>query len=91
MRDLVYRICNYLREKLKLLLTPLKYLSISIDGWKARSNFNFLMMTAHWITKEWEPKTCTLAVHPLDVKHTAENLAARVKHTSYYTVELMTN
>ena len=77
-RNLIYRICESLRDKLRLLLTPLKHISITIDGWKARSNISFLMMTGHWISPSWQPMSCTLAVQPLSKRHTAKHLADEV-------------
>ena len=78
LRNLVFRICGVLRDKLRLLITPLKCLSIPIDGWTSRSNISFLVMTGHWISLSWIPMECTLAVQPLDKRHTAKHLAEQV-------------
>ena len=89
-RNLIYRICNSLRDKLRLLVSPLKYLSITIDGWKSRSNISFLMMTGHWISPSWQPMSCILAVQPLSRRHTAEHLAEEVTMKYLVKIELIT-
>lgn len=77
-KSYIDRIYEVMKQKLRLLLSPLKTLSITIDGWKSRSNFSFLVMTGHWISDDWIPMSCTLAVHPLSQSHTAEHLAEQV-------------
>ena len=41
--------------KTQTLLMPLKYLSISIGWMESSIQHRLPMMTAHWITPEWEP------------------------------------
>ncbi|KAL0217580.1 hypothetical protein RCL1_008161 [Eukaryota sp. TZLM3-RCL] len=62
-------------EKLKCL--PVK-VSLTVDGWTARSGNSFIAVTAHWI-EDWKPQQILLCIRQMKSSHTALNSAHLIR------------
>ena len=57
------------------------YISLTVDPWSDRRLRTFIGITAHFIDKTFNFVTMFLAVEPIDVKKSAENIKAIVDKT----------
>lgn len=62
------------REVLKEKLTDAHYYNITTDCWTSVNMDPYISLTIHFINKEWELKSMTLACEKLSTSHTGENL-----------------
>ena len=51
------------------------YVALTSDGWTSRATESFLIVTAHYITSEWEMKSSVLQTQPLYESHTSKHLS----------------
>ncbi|KAM9350016.1 E3 SUMO-protein ligase ZBED1 [Symphorus nematophorus] len=56
-------------------LSDTAYVALTTDGWTSRATESFLTVTVHYITSEWEMKSCVLQTRPLYESHTSEYLS----------------
>jgi hypothetical protein len=63
-------------EKLKNNLVNVNYISMTTDCWTAStSNLQFISLTAHWITKNYEQQMTILRVVPFPGSHTGDAIS----------------
>lgn len=51
------------------------HVALTTDGWTSRATESFLTVTAHYITSEWEMRSCVLQTRPIYESHTSEHLS----------------
>ena len=49
-------------------------LAFTTDGWTSRSISNFISLTVHYVTKEFQSRKFTLAMSHMSETHTSKNL-----------------
>lgn len=62
------------------ILSEVKDISITCDGWTSPSNVAMLGVTAHWIDENFKMQNIILALKPIDGPHTGVNLATLLKN-----------
>ncbi len=56
-------------------LSDTAHVALTTDGWTSRATESFLTVTAHYITSEWEMRSCVLQTRPIYESHTSEHLS----------------
>ena len=58
------------------MITDVDYISLTTDIWSTEiSNDSLLSLTAHWITNDFEKRSCILNARPLVESHTGEYIS----------------
>ncbi|XP_039456235.1 E3 SUMO-protein ligase ZBED1-like [Oreochromis aureus] len=67
----------YEQQKSKVMaeLSQASSVALTTDGWTSRATENYVTVTAHYITAEWEIRSPVLQTRPLYESHTGTNLA----------------
>ncbi|KAL3973548.1 chromosome alignment-maintaining phosphoprotein 1 [Sarotherodon galilaeus] len=67
----------YEQQKSKVMaeLSQASSVGLTTDGWTSRATENYVTVTAHYITAEWEIRSPVLQTRPLYESHTGTNLA----------------
>ena len=53
-----------------------KTVAVTTDGWTPRATESYVTITAHYISPEWQLKSCVLQTRLLHASHTGVNIAA---------------
>lgn len=64
---------------LQLILKQSEWVTITTDKWTSSANESYTSVTAHFITKNWELKSCLLDCFNTTESHTAQNIANEIK------------
>ena len=67
-------LCNTLKAEVQAIMPTVKFMSITDDGWTSRGKDSYLIITGHWLSDDFKPYNCVLAVKPKTESHTAEAL-----------------
>lgn len=51
---------------------------ITTDVWSSCNAESYITVNCHFLTAEWELKSCVLATHQVKMDHTAENISAEL-------------
>ncbi|XP_049320146.1 E3 SUMO-protein ligase ZBED1-like [Astyanax mexicanus] len=54
-------------------------IALTTDGWTSRSTESYLTVTAHYITPQWELRSCVLQTRPIYESHTSEFLSEKLR------------
>ena len=63
------------KTKLKEMLSSVRRVLLTIDGWTPDNHISLLGITIHWINNEWMLRECVLALKKLEGEHSGEYLA----------------
>ena len=63
------------KTKLKEMLSSVRRVSLTIDGWTTNNHISLLGITVHWINNEWMLRERVLALEKLEGEHSGEYLA----------------
>lgn len=63
------------RGEIEKELSDTAHVALTTDGWTSRATESFLTVTAHYITSEWEMRSCVLQTRPIYESHTSEHLS----------------
>ena len=63
------------KTKLKEMLSSVRRVSLTIDGWTTDNHISLLGITVHWINNEWMLRERVLALEKLEGEHSGEYLA----------------
>lgn len=66
--------------KLKSLLEEAQYITITTDSWTSLSNENYISITAHFITRDWQLISCLLSCFHYSERHTSANLYEQIQN-----------
>ena len=74
------KVIPYLYEEVKsAVIDELKNaqtVAVTTDGWTPRATESYVTITAHYISPEWQLKSCVLQTWPLHASYTGVNIAA---------------
>jgi uncharacterized protein YbcI len=70
---------NDTREAISNQLAQVPYISLTTDSWTSRATENFVTVTAHFISEDWEPTNFVLQTRSMNDRHTAENLTQELE------------
>jgi len=73
-RELLLRLYDDVKEEVETVLSGVENVSLTTDSWTSRSTENYIAVTAHYITAEWEMGSYLLECVKYRERHTAENL-----------------
>jgi len=73
-RELLPRLYDDVKEDVQTVLSGVETVSLTTDSWTSRSTENYIAVTAHYITAEWEMGSYLLECFQYSERHTAENL-----------------
>ena len=62
------------KTKLKEMLSSMRRVSLTIDGWTTDNHISLLGITVHWINNEWMLRERVLALEKLEGEHSGEYL-----------------
>ena len=79
--------CTIIRENLPTLyqgtmeellhqLSKIEYCSITTDIWTSQTIMEYVTVTCHFLTDDWELKSVVLETTQIEESHTAENIGA---------------
>ena len=69
-----------MKASLRQSLNQASDVSFTTDIWTTKNNkASHISVTCHWITTDWQRRDFVLACTPFPVKHTAENIAKKLK------------
>jgi hypothetical protein len=72
-RNQMMRLAQFVMERVKQsLTTQMDYYSLTTDIWSSRVMQSYFALTLHYVTENFELKSCVLEVKPLSGSHTAE-------------------
>jgi hypothetical protein len=78
-KQTILGMCLVLVRQMRKVMNKVMYLCITDDGWTSRANDSFLVVTGHWLTEDFEPRSCTLSLRHIAEAHTADAIAGAVQ------------
>ena len=79
-RDMIPARVKEMKASLRRSLNQASDVSFTTDIWTTKNNkASHISVTCHWITTDWQRRDFVLACTPFPVKHTAENIAKKLK------------
>ena len=79
-RDMIPGQVEEMKTYLRDCLLQAKYVSFTTDIWTSKNNkASHISVTCHWITTDWQRRDFVLACTPFPGKHTADNIAQKLK------------
>ena len=67
------------KGNLKRQLATSKFVAITTDCWTALTTESYVTITCHYLSEDWQIKSCVLLTQSMSERHTAENLSAKLK------------
>ncbi|XP_043863579.1 E3 SUMO-protein ligase ZBED1-like isoform X2 [Drosophila mojavensis] len=66
-----------MKQKLREILDKIEFCAVTTDGWTSKANENYLSVSCHFITEEFEMRTAVLSTTKLkeETNHSAQNIA----------------
>ncbi|CAL9706522.1 unnamed protein product [Knipowitschia caucasica] len=69
------------KKTVKDLVQTAEWIAITTDCWTALNTESYLTITSHLIDSDWELKSFVLLTESMSARHTAENLAEKIKES----------